>query len=91
MRGSERHFQSWTPVIPNTQLVAVPYPPQQAQLWTLESYIAPSGVTLWVLCAVLSALAANAALIWLFRWREQLEDEREKKASAHLFSFEAMG
>jgi len=44
-----------------------------------------------VLCAVLSALAVNAALIWFFRWREQREDEREAKASAHLFSFEAMG
>jgi hypothetical protein len=40
------------------------------QSWLLESYIAPSGLTLWVVLAVLVAMAANVLTILFLRWRE---------------------
>jgi hypothetical protein len=36
----------------------------------MESYISPSGLTLWVVLAVLVAMAANVLTILFLRWRE---------------------
>jgi hypothetical protein len=134
MTAQATHYRYWTPVIPNSQLVAIPYPPDKPDQytfhislslilsilfspfhsshlcrWILEAYIAPSGITVWVIVAVAVALAVNFALILFFRWKEkvlkwpshfffftlpdgnvQREDEREKRAKAHLFSFDAL-
>ncbi|KAL6065865.1 Integrin alpha N-terminal domain-containing protein [Balamuthia mandrillaris] len=84
------NWNSWICIIPNSQLVAIPYKPDDPQSWKLELYIKPSGLALWVALAILSALFALAVIIFLFHWREKRQDEKEKQENAHLFSFSAL-
>jgi hypothetical protein len=40
--------------------------------WTLELFVKTSGLTLWVIIAVVSLLILNAVVIFYFRWREKV-------------------
>jgi len=82
----DNYYHKWICVIPNSQLVAIPY----GQDWTLELYINPSGLTLWVLISVVSCLFFLAVVIALFHWREKREDHIQKKEKNYLFSFSAL-
>ncbi|PRP77564.1 hypothetical protein PROFUN_00425 [Planoprotostelium fungivorum] len=97
------HYSMWICIIPNSQLVAVPFPLDSPDEWQLDLYIKHSGLLLWVVVTVITTLIVIAATIIFFRWREkvmtarriqvdllQVEDERIKKETAHLFSFNAM-
>lgn len=45
--------------------------------WTLELFVKTSGLTLWVIVAVVSLLLVNAVVIFYFRWREKVRVEIE--------------
>jgi len=80
------HWNMWICIIPNAQVVAFPYKPDEPSLWTLELFLRSSGLTLWIIVAVVSLLIILATLICIFRWREKREDRLLKQETAHLFS-----
>lgn len=82
-------FNMWNGIIPNSQVVAFPYPPDEPTLWTLELFVKTSGLTLWVIVAVVSLLLVNSVVIFYFRWREKQEDKKEKEEQQHLINFDA--
>ena len=88
--AAARHFQSWICIIPNSQLVAIPYPPTDPQSWQLDLYLAPSGIMVAVIASMVCSLVALGAVIYYLNWKETMEDEREKREKAHLFSFDAL-
>jgi hypothetical protein len=83
----ERHFNKWICIIPNSQLVAIPYKPHEPLNWQLELYLSPSGLTLWVIVSMLSALLLLAIAVCAFEWREKWQDDRLKKDNEKVFSF----
>lgn len=83
-------YALWTTIIPNSQVVGIPYPKDTPENWILELYIKSSGLALWAAVAVLSWLIVTGVLICFFSWREKRQDELLKQEMAHLFSFDAM-
>jgi len=84
------HWHLWICIIPNSQLVGIPYKPDDPDNWTLELYIKTSGLTLWVIVAIVSWLLVTGGFIGFFSWRERRQDKILKKKTAHLFSFDAL-
>lgn len=76
--------------MPNSQVVASPYPTDDVANWVLELYISPSGTTVWIAIAVVCALAVLGGVIAFLHYREKKQDEAEKKEKEHLFSFKAL-
>ncbi len=87
---SPTHFHSWICIIPNSQLVAIPFPPDDPSSWQLDLYLAPSGIMIAVIVSMVSSLVALGAIIYYLNWKEVMEDEKEKREKAHLFSFDAL-
>jgi heme/copper-type cytochrome/quinol oxidase subunit 2 len=76
--------------MPNSQVVASPYPSDDVANWVLELYISPSGTTVWIVIAVVCALVVLGAVVAFLHYREKKQDELEKKEKEHLFSFKAL-
>ncbi|XP_041455284.1 T-cell immunomodulatory protein-like [Lytechinus variegatus] len=80
----------WTSVIPNSQLIVIPYPLDKPNDWITKILIIPgqsvllTGVVLISTCVV---LALTAAFLHL---KERKDDEKEKRQEAHRFHFDAM-
>jgi integrin alpha FG-GAP repeat containing protein 1 len=68
----EQHFAYFICVIPNSQIVAIPYPSSDPAQWILELYINPSEFTLWVVVAILVSLFLLFLVIMFFRRREKV-------------------
>ena len=77
----------WVTIIPNSQLIIFPYPPDDPASWTMELFISPSSRLLWVGVSLAVACALLLGLIAFFHWRELKQDERDKKQTEHLFAF----
>eukprot|EP00002_Diphylleia_rotans_P038355 TRINITY_DN8703_c0_g4_i3.p1 TRINITY_DN8703_c0_g4~~TRINITY_DN8703_c0_g4_i3.p1 ORF type:complete len:610 (+),score=111.83 TRINITY_DN8703_c0_g4_i3:82-1911(+) len=85
-----KHYAYWIAIVPNSRLIAVPYKPSDPLTWQLELYVSPSSQLLWVSVAVLVSLVAVGLIILILEYKERKEDEAEKRATAHLFSFDAL-
>jgi len=81
---------SWPGVIPNSQVVAIPFPQTSPADWPLELYLSPSGIIAWIILVVVCWLVGIGALIGFLQWKEKKQDEQEKKETEHLFSFKAL-
>lgn len=82
--------RSWPGIMPNSQVVASPYPPEDVANWVLELYISPSGTTVWIVIAVVCSLVVLGGVVAFLHYREKKQDEAEKKEKEHLFSFKAL-
>ena len=49
-----------------------------------------SGLTLWVLVAVVSCLIIISGIVMYFKWREKKQDQKEKEDISHLFNYDAL-
>jgi integrin alpha FG-GAP repeat containing protein 1 len=82
--SSAQNYQSNTAIIPNSQLVGLPYPVNTPKKWELELYVSPSGHTLWVAIAVFSTLILiGLPIIGLWRW-EKYQDTKSKTKSSQM-------
>mmetsp|Transcript_17026 Transcript_17026/g.44011 ORF Transcript_17026/g.44011 Transcript_17026/m.44011 type:complete len:694 (-) Transcript_17026:109-2190(-) len=69
-------------IIPNSQLIAIPYPPDKPSRWTIELYISKANMLPWVALALSAGLTIIGMVVVLLELRERREDIREKKAMA---------
>eukprot|EP00004_Rigifila_ramosa_P020139 TRINITY_DN5209_c0_g1_i1.p1 TRINITY_DN5209_c0_g1~~TRINITY_DN5209_c0_g1_i1.p1 ORF type:complete len:599 (+),score=58.43 TRINITY_DN5209_c0_g1_i1:107-1903(+) len=82
---------TWTTIIPNSQLIVFPSEPGVAgSKWQIELFINPSASWPGVVSALVVSLLAVSILIVYFHFREKWEDQAEKRATAHLFNFDAL-
>jgi len=86
----DRHWNMWVSIIPNSQLVAIPYPPDTPSNWQIELFVSPTEKALWVFVSIVSWLAVIGALILFFDRRERKQDELERKEKEPYFSFAAL-
>jgi integrin alpha FG-GAP repeat containing protein 1 len=88
MGFSNGETREWNGLIPNSQVIALPYPPNSPDDWELELFISPSAVIVWVVFTLgIGLLILGAQAAW-FRYREHKEDKAEKQRTAHVFSFD---
>ncbi|RKP11179.1 hypothetical protein THASP1DRAFT_11906 [Thamnocephalis sphaerospora] len=88
-----RHYRAWAGVIPNSQLVVVPYQAADVHApdgWTRELFVNPSAYVPSVLLTLIGASIILAIIVMLLDWREKREDQREKRSISHVLNFDAL-
>ncbi|XP_046390791.1 T-cell immunomodulatory protein isoform X2 [Ischnura elegans] len=86
----EGRKRTWTQIIPNSQVVVVPWPRGQPSKWRARLFVTPSRLVLLTAAALVGTCALIAALIAALHWKERREDRKEKLQEAHRFHFDAM-
>lgn len=80
------HTNSWTGVVPNAVLVAVPYPLDSAAEWSLLLFVSPAGRNLlWTFTAVVVTLVLSGGAALVFKLRERAADSRERTVVGRVF------
>ncbi|XP_056381616.1 T-cell immunomodulatory protein [Hyla sarda] len=82
--------QEWTAIIPNSQLIVIPYPHQNPKNWSAKLYLTPSNIVLLTAIALIGVCVFILAIIGILHWQEKKADDREKRQEAHRFHFDAM-
>ena len=82
--------QSWTQIIPNSQMYVVPYPPNEPDQWKIMLFITPSHAIVIIALALLGVCVLTVLIIAILHWRERKQDLKEKLQDAQRFHFDAM-
>ncbi|XP_038610245.1 T-cell immunomodulatory protein [Tachyglossus aculeatus] len=82
--------QEWTAIIPNSQLIVIPYPHNVPHSWSAKLYLTPSNIVLLTAIALIGVCVFILAIIGVLHWQEKKADDREKRQEAHRFHFDAM-
>lgn len=69
--------QTWTQIVPDSQVVVIPHPPDQPGLWRTKLFITPSEYVLSTLITLLCICFLLSIIIYLLWRREMLEDLAE--------------
>ncbi|CAL1535280.1 unnamed protein product [Lymnaea stagnalis] len=88
--GKNPRSHSWATIIPNSQVIVIPYPLDSPDSWKHELYVTPSRLVLLTGASLLGTCAFIAAIVGLLQWRERIEDKKEKLQEAQRFHFDAM-
>ncbi|KAG0413187.1 hypothetical protein HPB47_009661 [Ixodes persulcatus] len=83
------HHQ-WTQIIPNSQMVIIPHPPDQPSQWINKLFVTPGRQVLLTFIALAGTCVFISLIIAAFHWLEKREDRRVKLQEAHQFHFDAM-
>ncbi|XP_064779949.1 T-cell immunomodulatory protein-like isoform X2 [Oncorhynchus masou masou] len=82
--------QEWTAIIPNSQLIVIPYPHNEPRSWSAKLYLTPSNIVLLTAIALSGVCVFILVIIGILHWQEKKADDREKRQEAHRFHFDAM-
>nr|XP_056718552.1 T-cell immunomodulatory protein [Euleptes europaea] len=88
--GKSVRKQEWTAIIPNSQLIVIPYPQDTPRSWSAKLYLTPSNIVLLTAIALIGVCVFILAIIGILHWQEKKADDREKRQEAHRFHFDAM-
>lgn len=88
--GTFNRSRCWTQIIPNSQMVVIPYPQERPSLWRAQLFVTPSKIVLQTVAALAGTCVFIALVIALLHWKERREDRIEKLLEAHRFHFDAM-
>ncbi|CAG03073.1 unnamed protein product [Tetraodon nigroviridis] len=87
---TEIRKQEWTAIIPNSQLIVIPYPHDKPRSWSAKLYLTPSNSVLLTAIALIGVCVFILVIIGILHWQEKKADDREKRQEAHRFHFDAM-
>lgn len=82
--------QEWTAIIPNSQLIVIPFPHNTPRSWSAKLYLTPSNSVLLTAIALIGVCVFILVIIGILHWKEKKADDREKRQEAHRFHFDAM-
>ncbi|XP_069546388.1 T-cell immunomodulatory protein [Brachyistius frenatus] len=87
---TEIRKQEWTAIIPNSQLIVLPFPHDKPRSWSAKLYLTPSNSVLLTAIALIGVCVFILVIIGILHWQEKKADDREKRQEAHRFHFDAM-
>uniref|UniRef100_A0A1A8GX01 Integrin alpha FG-GAP repeat containing 1 n=1 Tax=Nothobranchius korthausae TaxID=1143690 RepID=A0A1A8GX01_9TELE len=87
---TETRRQEWTAIIPNSQLIVIPFPHNNPRSWSAKLYLTPSNSVLLTAIALIGVCVFILVIIGILHWKEKKADDREKRQEAHRFHFDAM-
>ena len=87
---SETRKETWTQIIPNSQLIVIPYPNDEPSKWTLKLFVTPSRLIYITGFSLLGTCAACAVIVGILHLFEKREDKLEKQQESQKFHFDAM-
>lgn len=88
--GLSNHSKDWTQIIPNSQMVVIPWPPDQPSKWKAQLFVTPSKVILTSVAALTGVCGLITIIIGVLHWKERQEDKKERLQESHRFHFDAM-
>lgn len=84
------HKREWTQIIPNSQIVVIPHPPNDERRWVKKLFVTPSHYVFLTCIALIGTCTFVAFIVAVLHWRERKEDKKEKMQDAYRFHFDAM-
>lgn len=88
--GLSNRTRSWTQLIPNSQMIVVPWPPEEPAKWKAQLFVTPSKLILMSVIALGGTCIVIMLIILVLYIKEKREDKLEKLQEAHRFHFDAM-
>ncbi|KAK5645524.1 hypothetical protein RI129_006824 [Pyrocoelia pectoralis] len=88
--GLSNYSKDWTQIIPNSQMVVIPWPTSQPSKWKAQLFVTPSKVILTSVAALTGVCGLITIIIGVLHWKERQEDKRERLQESHRFHFDAM-
>uniref|UniRef100_A0A8C3C3Q0 Integrin alpha FG-GAP repeat containing 1 n=1 Tax=Cairina moschata TaxID=8855 RepID=A0A8C3C3Q0_CAIMO len=64
--------QEWTAIIPNSQLIVIPYPHNVPRSWSAKLYLTPSNIVLLTAIALIGVCVFILAIIGILHWQEKM-------------------
>lgn len=92
-RHQEQHFMYIEGLIPNSQVVIVPYQPDEVTspaTWSRQLFLQPGKWIPWVAVTLVGSLLILSAITLGLHLNEKREDEQERKRAVHRVNFNAM-
>ncbi|TRY56730.1 hypothetical protein DNTS_012990, partial [Danionella cerebrum] len=62
--------QEWTAIIPNSQLIVIPYPQNDPRSWSAKLYLTPSNIVLLTAIALIGVCIFILVIIGILHWQE---------------------
>lgn len=88
--GLSNHSRVWTQLIPNSQMIVIPWPIEHPEKWKAQLFVTPSKL-IWMSVIALGGTCVIIMFIIIGLYiKEKREDKIEKLAEAHRFHFDAM-
>jgi len=87
------HYVKIEGVLPNSQLVVIPFQPSGAQgpeAWKKELFLQPADWIPWVSLSLAAVTSLLAILVAVLHLNQKQEDERERRRKAHTINFDAL-
>ncbi|RZC40357.1 hypothetical protein BDFB_009903 [Asbolus verrucosus] len=88
--GLSNHSRSWTQIIPNSQMVVIPWPANEPSRWKAQLFVTPSKLILMSVAALTGICGIITVIIGVLYWKERQEDKKERLSESHRFHFDAM-
>lgn len=82
--------RQWTQLIPNSQMVVIPWPVEDPYGWKVQLFVTPSKLIVQSVIALSATCVVILIIIGVLYWKERKEDHLEKLQEAHRFHFDAM-
>ncbi|KAI8089476.1 uncharacterized protein BX664DRAFT_333099 [Halteromyces radiatus] len=92
-RHQNQNYLFYEGVIPNSQLVFLPYQPENvadSSSWKVELYVQPADYIPWVLVSLVAAALLLGIVVGSLYWMEKREDEKERRKALHIINFDAL-
>uniref|UniRef100_A0A673ZKI2 Integrin alpha FG-GAP repeat containing 1 n=1 Tax=Salmo trutta TaxID=8032 RepID=A0A673ZKI2_SALTR len=67
--------QEWTAIIPNSQLIVIPYPHNEPRSWSAKLYLTPSNIVLLTAIALIGVCVFILVIIGILHWQEKVRTE----------------
>lgn len=88
--GLSNHSRCWTQIIPNSQMVVIPWPWNQPSRWKAQLFVTPSKLILMSVASLTGICGIITVIIGVLHWKERQEDKKERLSESHRFHFDAM-
>ncbi|XP_028160739.1 T-cell immunomodulatory protein [Ostrinia nubilalis] len=69
--GLSGHTKSWTQIIPNSQIVVIPAPPNDPSQWRAQLFVTPSKVILKSVFVLTAIIIVITCLVLYLHWKER--------------------
>lgn len=88
--GLSNHSREWTQIIPNSQMVVIPWPAKDPSKWKAQLFVTPSKLILMSVAGLTTVCGLITVIIGVLYWKERQEDKKERMSESHRFHFDAM-
>ncbi|CAO1393036.1 unnamed protein product [Diamesa serratosioi] len=88
--GLSQRSHTWNQLIPNSQIIVIPWPTNEPQNWKAQLFVTPSKIILKSVFALSGICVIILLIIVGLHIKERREDKLEKLQEAHRFHFDAM-